>query len=123
MLLEIEGLFGGGTCSISVTNLEVLPHAQKEMVPLYSFGLMFGMGIIYNKSSQGSLLLPKPKIPVATFLSAQDIAVHFHLGLKTKTKIFDYQELFSRFYLDSGVNENENGYQKYRNENGIFIRN
>ena len=76
MLLETEGLFGGGTCSISVTNLEVLPHAQKEMLPLYSFGLMFGMGIIYNKSSQGSLLLPKPKISVATFLSAQDIAVH-----------------------------------------------
>jgi len=45
------------------------------------------------------------------------------LGLKTKTKNFDYRELFSRFYRDSGVNENENGYRKYKNENGIFIWN
>jgi len=45
------------------------------------------------------------------------------LGLKTKTKIFDYRESFSRFYRDSGVNENENSYRKYRNKNGIFIRN
>ena len=45
------------------------------------------------------------------------------LGLKTKTKIFDYRESFSRFYRDSSVNENENGYRKYENKNGIFIRN
>jgi len=45
-----------------------------------------------------------------------------YLGLKTKTKIFDYWEPFSRFYRDSGVNENENGYRKYGNENGNFIR-
>jgi len=45
-----------------------------------------------------------------------------YLGLKTKTKIFDYREPFSRFYRDSGVNENENGYRKYGNENGNFIR-
>ena len=45
------------------------------------------------------------------------------LGLKTKTKFFDYREPFSRFYRDYGVNENENGYRKYRNKNGIFIRN
>ena len=45
------------------------------------------------------------------------------VGLKTKMKIFDYRELFSRFYRDSGVNKNENGYRKYRNKNGIFIWN
>ena len=45
------------------------------------------------------------------------------VGLKTKTKIFDYREPFSRFYRDSGVNENENSYRKYKNKNGIFIRN
>ena len=45
------------------------------------------------------------------------------LGLKTKTKFFDYQEPFSRFYRDFGVNENGNGYRKYRNENDIFIQN
>jgi len=45
------------------------------------------------------------------------------VGLKTKTKIFYYREPFSRFYRDSGINENENGYRKYKNENGIFIQN
>ena len=45
----------------------------------------------------------------------------FCLGLKTKTKFFDYREPFSRFYRDSGVNENKNEYRKYGNENDIFI--
>ena len=45
------------------------------------------------------------------------------LGLKTKMKIFYYRESFSKFYRDSGINENENGYRKYENESGIFIRN
>ena len=45
------------------------------------------------------------------------------LGLKTKTKISDYREPFSRFYQDFGVNENENSYRKYGNEYSIFIRN
>lgn len=58
------------------------------------------------------------KIIIACF-----ICVNVDLGLKTKTKIFDYREPFSRFYRDSGVNENENSYRKYRNKNGIFIRN
>ena len=51
------------------------------------------------------------------------ISTSSSLGLKTKTKIFDYREPFSRFYRDYGVNENENGYRKYGNENDIFIRN
>ena len=46
----------------------------------------------------------------------------------TKMKNFYYRESFSRFYRNSGVNENENGYRKYgyrkyENESGIFIRN
>jgi hypothetical protein len=43
--------------------------------------------------------------------------------VENENENFRLPEPFSRFYRDSGVNENENDYRKYGNENDIFIQN
>ena len=48
---------------------------------------------------------------------------HLRARVENKNENFRLPEPFSKFYWDSGVNENKNGYRKYRNENDIFIRN